>query len=427
MVPESVRLDQAVDAFRHLHPVQIVHIRNGRLAFFFRSGDIYLGVDVFNGDAKWRGIPFTDHRDILAHRWNDDGIMVASPLHQAQVVWLSKLLWTNAVPKRYEPLIEDAVLSDPSAFRARLVPPFGEELADELLDLAIEGLIQESTKLIARCKQQLVKRTLRRHPFRTTGIAIDGMWSALHNRLRPTGLKVAVLGPDGVGKTSVCSRLANAPSRTIPFKHIHHRLLYRRVLPPFSVIESRIRRRPVKRRIDPQNPHASHPHHPLMSMVKFSYYTLDQWISELLWARAQLSYGDLILLDRHLIELSIDPRRYRYSGSEAFARLLGRLAPSPDLVLVFDAPPELVQSRKQDVPFEETLRQRLAYLALAERLPQARVIDASQPLDDVIADVREAIVDRVRERTRRRFRLMNPPSSSNGQKTEIAMREGATR
>jgi thymidylate kinase len=149
-----------------------------------------------------------------------------------------------------------------------------------------------------------------------------------------------------------------------------------------------------------------------MSMLKFSYYTIDQWLSEVLWARTKLSYGDVVVLDRHLLELPIDPKRYRYAGSKPFARLLGHLAPKPDLMLVLDADPAITQSRKQDVPYEETVRQRKAYRDLADRTPQARIIDASQPLDLVLRDVRAAIAGSIAERTRKRFNLRPTPGSA---------------
>ena len=68
-----------------------------------------------------------------------------------------------------------------------------------------------------------------------------------------------------------------------------------------------------------------------------------------------------------------------------------------------DAPADVLQSRKQEVPFDETARQRSAYRELAAQLPQGRIVDASQGIERVVSDVREEIIRWLAARTRRRF------------------------
>jgi len=60
-------------------------------------------------------------------------------------------------------------------------------------------------------------------------------------------------------------------------------------------------------------------------------------------------------------------------------RLVGRLIPQPGMYLVLDAPAEILQQRKQEVSFVASKHQRLAYLRLASSIPNAVVIDASEP------------------------------------------------
>ena len=88
---------------------------------------------------------------------------------------------------------------------------------------------------------------------------------------------------------------------------------------------------------------------------------------------------------RYYHDLLADPARYRYGGSLLLARLLGKLLPQPDLVFILDAPADVLQSRKQEVPFEESVRQRTAYRCLKGEYKRAYIIDASVPLDKVVA------------------------------------------
>ena len=67
--------------------------------------------------------------------------------------------------------------------------------------------------------------------------------------------------------------------------------------------------------------------------------------------------------------------------------------------------PTVLQSRKQEVSREETARQREAYLELARTLPNAHVVDASRPLEEVVAEVERLVLDYMAERTARRLGL----------------------
>ena len=60
----------------------------------------------------------------------------------------------------------------------------------------------------------------------------------------------------------------------------------------------------------------------------------------------------------------VDPLRYRYGGPKWFAKLLSRLIPEPDLVILLDANEDLILSRKAELPRAEIQRQRQAYAEL---------------------------------------------------------------
>ena len=111
----------------------------------------------------------------------------------------------------------------------------------------------------------------------------------------------------------------------------------------------------------------------------------------------------LRIWDRYYHDRLVDPLRYRYGGPMWLARWVGKLIPMPDLWILLDAPAEVLQARKQEVSFSETTRQRGAYLALMREMDNTVVVDASQPLDKVVADVNAAILRFLAERTRKRL------------------------
>jgi hypothetical protein len=93
--------------------------------------------------------------------------------------------------------------------------------------------------------------------------------------------------------------------------------------------------------------------------------------------------GRLVLFDRHPYDARLgDP-----GAGSLTARLrrvvLGHALPAPDVVIVLDAPAEVLFARKPEHSVDRIEAQRRRYLALADRLGRAHVVDASAPIDEV--------------------------------------------
>ncbi|MGO9515806.1 MAG: hypothetical protein ACLPND_02055 [Candidatus Korobacteraceae bacterium] len=204
----------------------------------------------------------------------------------------------------------------------------------------------------------------------------------LANLGKQRGLWVAVFGPDGAGKSAVIKRLAGDSS--LPFrgtKQFHFRPMFRgqwQESPPAT------------------NPHARPPRGPLVSILKLLYWLVDCWYGYMFIIRAARGGSRLVLFDRYLPDILIDPKRYRLpKPSLRFARLVVSLAPRPDLCVLLDVPSEIVQQRKAEVSPEESQRQRLAYREMFRSLPNAFVVDAAAPVEYVVGKVKIAILQSV--------------------------------
>jgi hypothetical protein len=146
------------------------------------------------------------------------------------------------------------------------------------------------------------------------------------------------------------------------------------------------------------------------SLVRAGYWLAFQTIGQI-GLRIALARSTLVLYDRHFVDVLVDPARYRYGGPMWLMRLVWRLIPRPDLILLLDAPAEVLQARKQEVPFAVTARQRNAYAALVRTLPNGRFVNAAQPFEAVANDAIDMILDNVAARTNRRF-VEHPGSRS---------------
>ncbi|MGD9750398.1 MAG: hypothetical protein AB7W59_05305 [Acidimicrobiia bacterium] len=99
--------------------------------------------------------------------------------------------------------------------------------------------------------------------------------------------------------------------------------------------------------------------------------------------------GRPILMDRHPLELS---RRRPGDGLPQRLRraTLSRTVRRPDVLIVLDAPPEVLQTRKPEHTVAELAALREHYLALARR-HGGEVVATDRPLDEVLRAVRASI------------------------------------
>ncbi len=137
------------------------------------------------------------------------------------------------------------------------------------------------------------------------------------------------------------------------------------------------------------DPHGQLPRGSLGSALKLAWLGFNWWVA---WFRRlrRESRNGFVLFDRYNGDLLVDPRRYRYGGPTAIARLAVRMMPQPDLVIFLDAPPEVLLSRKQEVGEEVLATARTEYLVFCRAETRSLIVDASQPLDKVIAEAARA-------------------------------------
>lgn len=93
--------------------------------------------------------------------------------------------------------------------------------------------------------------------------------------------------------------------------------------------------------------------------------------------------GRLVLLDRHPYDARLADSRPRSLTGRLRRALLGHALPAPDVVIILDAPAEVLYSRKPEHTVERSETQRRRYLALAADIAGSLVVDASAPLDEV--------------------------------------------
>lgn len=176
---------------------------------------------------------------------------------------------------------------------------------------------------------------------------------------KSAGKVVAFLGPDGAGKSTVLELVQTQLSA----QGVSH--CYRYFAPGYLE-----RYRPKGDGSITTNPHEGRQYGPVLIVAKISLMLFEFRMG----LRRLRREHDLALFDRYIHDLLVDPKRYRLGHMRWWMRTMLRVAPTPDLLVIISAPPDVIQARKQEVPPEETVRQVAAYEALTEAVPNAVII-----------------------------------------------------
>jgi hypothetical protein len=288
--------------------------------------------------------------------------------------------------------IRSLARSNPERFRESLNRIFGTEVTPRLVEALEEGVPPDPALWRSARMHAWLRR--RRTPERAASLAVKSLGRLLERVMHPSGLMVVVAGPDGSGKSTLAEALPRFCEG--PFRrslHIHWRP---GVLPSLGAIVGAAAG-------DPTEPHGRPAHGKWVSSGVLIYYWMDFLLGSWLRVLPMRARSGLVVVERGWWDIAADPRRYRMRVSPRMVAALGRLLPSPGLVLTLEAPVEILSKRKGELSGPEAQRQMDAWRRIVPRhIPQA-FLDVSESIDDVAASARDVVFERMSARSLRRL------------------------
>jgi hypothetical protein len=255
--------------------------------------------------------------------------------------------WQRRIITLCEQIREEAYVTD------LLAKYWSSALTCQMLRLLVQRF--EWDRLLAE-RSTVLSRLADRTPLRATICrARDQLLRKLNHlaRLfRPDALSVALLAPDGAGKSTLASGVCD--HFFFPVDQIYMGLYQK------QMTSNKTR---------------------LTGLGLFG----KLWTQ---WQRygqgyAQRARGHFVIFDRYTYDALL-PSRHKLNRWQRLRRwLLAYACPSPDLILMLDAPGDILFARKGEHSPEYLEQHRQAYLKLKHRFPQMIVVDAACNADQV--------------------------------------------
>ena len=217
---------------------------------------------------------------------------------------------------------------------------------------------------------------------------------------------VALIGPDGAGKSSIAREVARRVGVPARYLYMGVNLEQSSLTLPTTRLALAIKRargRGAQMTADWSGDSRASGRPGLLregyAGVRLLAWLAEEWFRVLV-ARIYNWRGYVVIFDRHfLFDYYPNPARQQ-SGQLLATRLHGmllrRFYPRPDMVIVLDAPAEVLHARKLEQSVEILDRRRREYLALGSVVPDFNVVDATRPLPDVIGEITALIQTRLR-------------------------------
>jgi thymidylate kinase len=403
VAPEQIRLAERVMAdaaascgFRIHNRVEFATLSY----FLYHPNSLQqLQIDLFS-NLSWHSFEMISTAEVLRDRQTRGLFSIPHPVHEAVINLVTRLIYQGNVKENYRTIIHEGIKRYPERARQILEQTFGQRLGADLVRLSLAQEWPAIERLEKELRKKLVARCLLRRPVATAGHLVRDLLRFGRRLFQPGGLVVVVLGPDGSGKSTVSEQVMDQLRNTFnPGKllHVHWK----------PVVFFKNRRKPSG--VPTIDPHSKPQRQPAGSFLYLLLHWAEFFIGSNFLFRKTTFKNGLVLVDRYHYDFLVDQRRYRLKLPNSLVRLIFRTIPDPDLVFLFDAPPEVLQARKKEVSFEETARQAQVYRAVVGRLRPAHILDATQPVQEVARQMTGRILDYMARRTARRLNLEYKP------------------
>jgi thymidylate kinase len=285
----------------------------------------------------------------LTSRRRHDRYYVMSPALESLTMLLHCIIDKGEVRPSYHERLLELGTGDTDEFMDVASAIIGPSIARQLGEALSAGKPEAAIPL----RGQVVWARARRNPFsvvRYVGGRAGAAYDRVSGWIRPRGVLVVLVGPDGSGKTTLSELLCKRFGVThVPATPVY--LGAQKPLLPTRLWSQKLRRRfGSPNRVKPVKDVDRHQR--LRGLIHI---LADKWLRYLVYVRPRLARGEVVVLDRYFYDLRAFPHPLvRVPWIEA---LVMSVIPEPAVTFCLRADPAVIAARKNELTPAETARQ----------------------------------------------------------------------
>ncbi|MCR5703791.1 MAG: hypothetical protein K6G85_04140 [Eubacterium sp.] len=346
-----------------------------------------------------KGFEFLRFEDAFQHIRKSQGFFAIDEFYEGLLLLVYKLFGYKkpVIKEKYWNKIRKAYQQNQEAFQKALgelvSPKLSEKICYEIQKNHCDAVISYGKIL----NKKMRRRIFGRRPVHTMlGILrfVVGKADRIIFRYGKYSRTFAVLGPDGVGKSTFIEQLINQLNEYYVSDaedqrfHLYH---FRPTLfPNLGMIGKKEEKKNEK---GPSDPHGKQAAGRLSSLFRIMYYTTDYILGWMRYVRQDVHYDRFSVFDRYSYDLLVDPLRTRLNLREGTRRFFVKLTPKPKIIFILTANPETIYARKQELSPEEIERQQKEYIKISKRDQRVRMLSTNETMDEVVAKAVKIVLE----------------------------------
>ncbi|WP_303072334.1 hypothetical protein [Bacteroides fluxus] len=326
---------------------------------------------------------------LLDRKIKYNGFFIPSPIDEIIYTIMRRTVKHNFTAKHLK-TIQKAYLTNPLEIKEGLQKELPQNIIDNIIDL-IQGSSSEDFEKYYKSFYEYVCSQSKKN---TTINKRLSQWK--YNILRmlplrffnPCGMDIALLAPDGGGKSTILEALKNY--EIISFESVERKY----IRPGMFQNIGQYKPNAQPEMTDNPNPHGRKPDSVFKSWIRFLIYLIDFTLGYLVKVVPLKWKRHLVVFDRYYYDYYVDMYRYHYSLPKWVPNFFSFIIPNPTITFVLYASADVIYNRKKELTLEETERQCEAFKKVASKVKNAILVDVDRPIEEIVQDIAQSIVDR---------------------------------
>jgi hypothetical protein len=400
-LPRAIRAIQGIEGIRIVGYIERPYVVMAFLEGISQGGsNRALELD-FDLSLSWKGLVYLATDSVLEAAVQRQAgsltFFVPSPVHEAIISLLTSLLLFGRVKERYFPQVQRTFATNRSDAIAALTPRLGLKAATELVDAVIGEAKEDVDCLVGPLRTTLLLRSLRSEPMRST-------LAMARHYTREFAIRYSTRTIE-----TVCI-MGSADSDTAA--------TIEGLMPVLKSVAGLVERGSLgSQRTGASEELGDRSNADFRAQTSNGFFASTARVARLLWTdRIRQFKGrrnlTLRVCECDIRDLAIGTRGSRHGGHRSLARLAFKMSPHPDFWILLDGSAMELQSRDQEPPPAEAIRQVEHLRSFLDSTRRFIILDASEPAWIVQKRVYAGIVNFLSERTgnqlKKRFSLRLP-------------------